>query len=462
MLTLKQDQLGCWSVPDLVELDSSSGQLIIDRTILPQTAEQVVFGRGLAQQHLAKVITEMPSEALVVVGASSSKAPTIQTILAHLQSLSAKAHVFQVHGRADHQAIRSGIELLHKTHAQQVIVIGGGTTLDVGKAIAGLAAQEGGTEIAAFQRGEKKINPKATLPWIAVPTTSGTGSESTNNAVIELGEEKRSIRNIPPPAKIIADPSLTDSLPLSATVIALVDALAQSLEVITNAAATPEIQAVGIAAFLSLAQGLKALSSTEENIPVNNRLAAETKHAGELNITSTSSIDGVAISPSIRDILSWGSLLMGIAFAHAGLGLPHALVHFCNKFGLAHGHMVGILLAPGLTIQAKQDPATALRLAQVEQAFASASQNTSIPLHFTEETKVPGNPESSRLLTWLDQSISELFTQVDLASSLQQAGLSPADLDWITDQEYALGASFAIPKRRATRDELRAILQKAW
>lgn len=153
---------------------------------------------------------------------------------------------------------------------------------------------------------------------------------------------------------------------------------------------------------------------------------------------------------------------MGIAFAHAGLGLPHALVHFCNKFGLAHGHMVGILLAPGLTIQAKQDPATALRLAQVEQAFASASQNTSIPLHFTEETKVPVNPESSRLLTWLDQSISELFTQVDLASSLQQAGLSPADLDWIADQEYALGASFAIPKRRATRDELRAVLQKAW
>ena len=60
---------------------------------------------------------------------------------------------------------------------------------------------------------------------------------------------------------------------------------------------------------------------------------------------------------------------MGIAFAHAGLGLPHALVHFCMKYGLAHGHMVGILLAPGLTIQAQQDPATALRLARVEEAF---------------------------------------------------------------------------------------------
>ena len=459
MITLKQDQLGRWSVPDLIKLDSS-GQIILDRTILPQAAAQIVFGRGLALQHLENVITEMPAEALIVVGASSSKAPIIQTVLAHLRQFSAKTHIFQVQGRADHQAILSGIELLHKTKAQQMIVIGGGTTLDVGKAVAGLAAQEDGTEIAAFQRGERTINPEAALPWIAVPTTSGTGSESTNNAVIELGEEKRSIRNIPPPAMIIADPSFTDSLPLAATIIALVDALAQSLEVITNAAATPEIQALGIAAFLSLVQGLKTLLSAEEKTPENNKLSANTNHTGEQNITPTT--EGAAISPPIRDTLSWGSLLMGIAFAHAGLALPHGLVHFCNKFGLAHGHMVGILLVPGLTTQAEHDPATALRLARIEEAFLSATQDKTITLRFEDETTAPANSGSSRLLAWLDQAIKKLLTKVNLATTLQQAGLSPADLDWIADQEYALGASFAIPKRRASREELRAVLHKAW
>ena len=161
MISLKQNQFGLWSVPGLVELDPSSGQIILDRTRLPQAAAQIIFGRGMAQQHLTNVITDVPAETLIVAGASSSKAPAIQGVLARLTQASAKTHVFQVQGHADHQAIRRGIEFLHKTKAQQVIVIGGGTTLDVGKAIAGLAAQEGGTEIAAFQRGERKINSKS-------------------------------------------------------------------------------------------------------------------------------------------------------------------------------------------------------------------------------------------------------------------------------------------------------------
>ena len=122
--------------------------------------------------------------------------------------------------------------------------------------------------------------------------------------------------------------------------------------------------------------------------------------------------------------------------------------------------MVGIMLVPGLSIQAEHDPATAQRLTQVEQVFLRTSHDKTIPLHCAEGTTVPANPESSKLLVWLDQTITELFTQVNLVTCLQQAGLSLADLDWIADQEYALGASFAIPKRRATRDELRAILKR--
>ena len=458
MIALKQDQSGLWSLPGLVEPDHSSGQVILDRAILPRAAAQIVFGRGLAQELLPGVIAEAPST-LVVAGASSSKAPAIQGVLACLTQFPAQAHIFQVQGRADHRAIRRGIELLHKSQARQVLVIGGGTTLDVGKAIAGLAAQEGGTEIAAFQRGEKSINPEAALPWIAVPTTSGTGSESTNNAVIELGEEKRSIRNIPPPRMIIADPSLTDSLPLPATIIALVDALAQSLEAITNAAATPETQALGIVAFLNLAQGLKAIMAAGGERPRSNEPPADSGNTGDLNTTPAGK---AAIDPQIRETLSWGSLLMGFAFAHAGLGLPHALVHFCMKYGLAHGHMVGILLAPGLAVQAQQDPATALRLARVAEAFFNPAQEKTITLHFDDEKTAPANTGAGRLLAWLDQAVTGLFTRLNLATSLQEAGLSPADLDWIAAQEYALGASFAIPKRRATIDELRTALQKAW
>ena len=451
LITLQQEQTGLWSVPDLIELDRSSSQILMDRALLPKTARQILFGRGVGAGHIAKAVTKMPSGALVVVGASSSKAPTIQAVLERLTQSTTRAHIFQVQGRADHQAILDGIEFLHKIQARQVIVIGGGTTLDVGKAIAGLAAQEGGTEVAAYQRGEKTINPEKALPWIAVPTTSGTGSESTNNAVIELGEEKRSIRNIPPPALIIADPGFTDSLPLSATIIALVDAVAQSLEIITNAAAKPEIQAVAMAAFLNLAQGLTTLSSGEENIPQSP--SADTDPT----------TPGVAISRQVRDALSWGSLLMGIALAHAGLALPHALVHFCKKFGLSHGHMVGLLLSPGLQVQAEHDPPTARRLAEVQKVLTGSFEGkTTLPISFKDEKSAPPRPKANQLLSCLEESITGLFAQVGLPTSLKQAGLNPADLDWIAAQEYTLGASFAIPRRRATMDELRTILQGAW
>ncbi len=453
MIALKQDEAGLWSVPDLIELDRSSGQLLLDRNFFPKTATQIVFGRGIGPKYLGEAVAKMPTRALVVVGASSSKAPAIQAVLAHLTQTTGKATVYQVQGHADHQAILDGIELLHKSEARHVIVIGGGTTLDVGKAIAGLAAQEGGRAIAAYQRGERNIDPGKVLPWIAVPTTSGTGSESTNNAVIELGEEKRSIRNIPPPALIIADPGFTDSLPRTATIIALVDAVAQSLEVITHAAATPEVQAVATAAFLSLAQGLTVLNTAEKTPSPSANPASPAK---PLNPEAP-------LNPSVRDTLSWGSLLMGIAFAHAGLTLPHALVHFCNKYKLAHGHMVGLLLSPGLYVQAESDPATAQRLLKVETALTGSwSKKNMLSLNFKDEESASAPQRPNLLLNWLDETITSLFTQAGLATSLAQAGLTPANLDWIASQEHTLGASFGIPKRRATIDELRSVLQRAW
>lgn len=105
------------------------------------------------------------------------------------------------------------------------LAAGGGTTLDVGKSVAALARQEGGGDVAAFQLGQRQVVAERVLPWVAVPTTSGTGSESTDNAVIELGEEKRSIRGIPAASLIVADPALTDSLPLRPTVVAAVEGL---------------------------------------------------------------------------------------------------------------------------------------------------------------------------------------------------------------------------------------------
>ena len=83
-------------------------------------------------------------------------------------------------------------------------------------------------------------------------------------------------------------------------------------------------------------------------------------------------------------------------------------------------------------------------------------------LCFGEEATDSQNSGSDKLLEWLEECISKLFGQVGLPTSLGQAGLSLADLDWIASQEHTLGASFGIPRRPATRDELMDVLRKAW
>jgi len=676
------------TLPGLVELDITTGEVRVNRTTLPRAAERVVFGRGLAARVVPEAVARLADPArpgiLVVVGESSSKVPGIAALADGLRSL---GNTFVVHGHADHEAIRAGMAAVRQSRVGLVIGIGGGTTIDVAKSVAALACQDdergagacGGTgpgagatvsgdvtegvgwsahtgtgsagtsgeagagiaahapagtaragfqrvvtahahadasanagtgvspsrttpaqpdadvgpavaadenmdaetevdvDIAAYQIGRRRVAPERALPWVAVPTTSGTGSESTDNAVIELGDEKKSLRGIPAPRLIVADPALTDSLPLAPTVVAAVDALAQSLEVLTNSAASAEVQEVALAAFATLARGIEDLyfaatrriggagsDSGSGDGPAARGGSEDPAHHGqpldasgrrsfatapvirdadfqrgcggaagmsplnpaepdhlvepgppaELGETSqtsqcdrfdsedhpprvnpspiaserpasamsaASSTSAAEVATATRDTLCWGSLLMGIAFAHARLGLPHALVHFCNRFDLSHGNMVGMLLAPGLAVQAR-DPETARRLARAAQALDRVLRCREVPAPEgpaagspISQTSVPGAaslgvvvpkasvPSGSELLfRWLETRIPALFAATGLPHSLRAAGLTRADLDWIVARELESRPSFGTPARPATPGELKEVLERAF
>ena len=654
------------TLPGLVELDITTGEVRVNRTTLPRAAERVVFGRGLAARVVPEAVARLADPErpgiLVVVGESSSKVPGIAALADGLRGL---GNTLVVHGHADHEAIRAGMAAVRQSRAGLVIGIGGGTTIDVAKSVAALACQDdergagacGGTgpgagatvsrdvtegvgwsahtgtgsagtsreagagiaahapagtaragfqrvvtahahadasanagtgvspsrttpaqpdadvgpavaadenmdaetevdvDIAAYQIGRRRVAPERALPWVAVPTTSGTGSESTDNAVIELGDEKKSLRGIPAPRLIVADPALTDSLPLAPTVVAAVDALAQSLEVLTNSAASAEVQEVALAAFATLARGIEDLylaatrridgdrsdsdssdgpaarsgpedlahpgqpsdtsarrsfetapvirdADFELGVPVESGETSQTSqrdrfgredHPPRVNpspiaserpasaMSAASSTSAAEVAATTRDTLCWGSLLMGIAFAHARLGLPHALVHFCNRFGLSHGNMVGMLLAPGLAVQAR-DPETARRLARAAQALERVLRCREVPAPEgpaagspISQTSVPGAaslgvvvpkasvPSGSELLfRWLETRIPALFAATGLPHSLRAAGLTRADLDWIVARELESRPSFGTPARPATPGELKEVLERAF
>ncbi|MBC7083715.1 MAG: iron-containing alcohol dehydrogenase [Firmicutes bacterium] len=570
-------------LPGLVELDAGSGGVRLDHTALPRAAERIVFGRGLGGRVVSEAVVGLvdPSRAavLLVVGVSSSKAPAVAALVDGLRRLAGgtpalRVEICTVHGHADHDTVRAGIAAVKRSGAGLVVAIGGGTTIDVAKSVAALARQgdeEGAdvavnvdvdVDVAAFHLGRRHVAAEKALPWVAVPTTSGTGSESTDNAVIELGDEKRSLRGIPAPRLIVADPALTDSLPLAPTVVAAVDALAQALEVLTNAGASPKVQEVALAAFATLARGiedlylvatrriggtgsdsgssddpaarsgpedlahpgqpsdrsgrrsfetapvirdadfqrgcggaagLSPLNPAEPDHPVEPGPPAELgetsqtsqrdrfgreDHPPRVNpspvaserpasaMSAASSTSAAEVAATTRDTLCWGSLLMGIAFAHARLGLPHALVHFCNRFSLSHGNMVGMLLAPGLAVQAR-DPETARRLARAAQALDKVLRCREVPAPEgtapespISQTSVPGGSEL--LFRWLATRIAALFAATGLPHSLRAAGLTRADLDWIVARELESQPSFGTPARPATPGELKEVLERAF
>ena len=394
------------------------GEVIIDRIALPHAAHAIWFGRGLLQRIEEAQVREVLNRGnrltaptcLVVVGAESSKAVPVTDAISRLGRMFTSAATYRVPGRADHAAIRSGVNAARRAQADVVLAVGGGTTLAVGKSIAALARHDASEDVEGFQSGRHRIDPDNTLPWVAVPTTSGTGAESTNNAVIELGDEKRSMRGIPPPELIMVDPALTDSLPLRPTAVAAVDALSQALEVLACADASPIVQSLSIEAGVSLIRGMQSMIAT-----------------------------GADFEPDMRDTLSWGSLLMGVAFAHARLGIPHALVHYCARFGLAHGHMVGILLPSAMRVQARQ-PGVEERLRRLE----------------------PRLPEAGNILEWLDWSVPRLLAIAGLPSSLSDAGFGLEDLEWIVQAEMAHEPMFGIPEHRAYRHELLDVLSGAF
>ncbi|MGI6131720.1 MAG: iron-containing alcohol dehydrogenase, partial [Bacillota bacterium] len=170
---------------------SDRDEVIVDRIALPRTARAIWFGRGLLQRiEEAQVRTVLgrgshlkAPTCLVVVGAESSKAAPVADAIARLGRMFTSAVTFQAPGRADHAAIRSGVNAARRARADVVLAVGGGTTLDVGKAVSALAEHDDAEDVEGFQTGCHRVNPARALPWIAVPTTSGTGAESTNNAV---------------------------------------------------------------------------------------------------------------------------------------------------------------------------------------------------------------------------------------------------------------------------------------
>lgn len=274
------------------------------------TATRIVFGPGSIEQ-LETIARPLGSRPFLVTGRDVSRAPKAAALLA--------ATTFQVAGEPTFDLVRAAAERARSAGCDCVIAVGGGSVIDAGKAVAMLLTNGGDPLDYAEVIGAGRAIAKPSAPFVAVPTTAGTGSEVTRNAVLGAKDRgvKVSLRSpFMLPAVALVDPALTLDLPPAITAATGMDALSQVIEPFVSVRANPMTDALCREGILRIARSIRRAF-----------------HDGR-DLTA-------------RTDMSLGALFSGIALANAGLGAVHGFAApIGGEFEAPHGAVCAALLAP--------------------------------------------------------------------------------------------------------------------
>jgi len=276
--------------------------------------QNVVFGSGVRLKLGAHARSRGQRPLVIVGGTSLQESGELDRILGLLRSAGLEAQTFTgVEAEPSLETVERGRQALKEHKGDLVIAIGGGSVLDVGKAVGALGRTQEPVE--TFFAGQALETPG--YPVIALPTTSGTGAEVTPNSVLtdHRQPKKASIRGEPLiPALALVDPELTLSLPREQTAYSGLDALTQALEAYVSRGANPASDALALTAIEHCGCWLEATCAQGPDLEA-------------------------------REHMSLGSLLAGIALASARLGLVHGMAHPLGAlYGVPHGLVCGTVL----------------------------------------------------------------------------------------------------------------------
>jgi alcohol dehydrogenase class IV len=276
---------------------------------------QIEFGPGSIAE-LPSVIKKFGRSALIITGASSF-AKKGQTLMAKLESEGLTVYRSGTEGEPSPGNIDAITEKYFNKDINVIVAIGGGSAIDTGKAVSAMILS--GEKVKDYLEGVgNKIHKGSKLPFIAVPTTSGTGSEATNNAVIsEIGERgfKKSLRHTNfVPDYAIVDPELTLSCNPEITAASGMDAFSQLLESYLSVKASLFTDSLAV-------EALKCISIC---------LSSVYKDGNDLKA---------------RTGMAYAAMISGIALSNAGLGLVHGFASALGGFiNIPHGIVCGTLM----------------------------------------------------------------------------------------------------------------------
>ena len=350
------------------------------------TATEVVFGWGRASE-LGRRVSKWGRCALFVTG---SRPARVDRIRDELQSAGIETVNYAVASEPTTTLVRTGVTLARSSGVDLVVGVGGGSVLDAAKAIAVLVPQTGDIYEYLEVVGQAQPLSLAGLPCVAVPTTAGTGSEVTRNAVLVVEERavKVSLRGLNVlPRLALVDPELTLTVPPDITAATGLDALTQVIE-----------------PYLSVARG-----------PLTDALCLEgiRRAARSIRTAYRDSSDR-----SAREDLALTSLFGGLALANAKLGAVHG---FAAPLG-------GVCHAPHGAICARLLPL----VVQTNLMVVGEAEDRELVERFENIARIitgRGDAVAHDAVTWLAELVEDL--QIP---RLKRYGVGPEQIEAIVAQ----------------------------
>jgi alcohol dehydrogenase class IV len=324
------------------------------------------FGAGRVSEVPQALVGLGATRVLAVTGRAVARADQVRSALT---AAGVSSVVFGVETEPSIDAVRAAVALLVESGCDAVLGYGGGSALDVAKAVA-LLATEGSDPLDHLEvvgAGRPIVGPG--LPCIAVPTTAGTGSEVTRNAVLSAGGVKASLRSPSLLPKVaVVDPDLLAGLPKGTIASSGMDALSQLIEPLLSQRANPFSDALARDGIRRSARSL--LRAWEEGM----------------------------VDAGVREDLALASLFGGMCLANSGLGAVHGLAAAAGaRLSAPHGAVCAAVLAATVAVNLR-----ALR--------DRAPDHPALPRLFEIATLLTGEPDASPedAIAWLQRLTTAL------------------------------------------------------
>ena len=377
------------------------------------TAGRIIFGAG-AVQELKNVLPGLGSRPALVTGAGGANP---ERIIALLREIGPFCEMIAVDGEPTLARLTAALSRARASGCDCVVAYGGGSVIDTGKALAALLANPGDVLDYLEVVGKNQPLRQPSLPCVAVPTTAGTGSEVTRNAVVAVPEHrvKVSLRSTwMLPRAALVDPELTYSLPPEVTASTGMDALTQVIEPFVSARANAMTDLYCREGIRRGARSLLAAFADGQNA-------------------------------AAREDMAFTSLMGGLALANAGLGAVHGFAApVGGMFDAPHGAVCAALLPGAVAVNIRA-------LEQREPAHPALERYREIACILT------GDEDAS--LQAAPRVLAEMASTLRIPG-LRAYGLREADIPEVVERAADASSMKANPVRLTT-EELTEILERA-